>query len=101
MKAIRILSFIGLFVSFLGFLVGIGSMENTTKLGMPAASSWIIFLSLYLAALCIVNLSVIKVKTRDDKIKKLEADLKAVKEKISTPEPTEEEAEKEKETNND
>jgi len=76
-------------------------MENTTKLGMPAASSWIIFLSLYLAALCIVNLSVIKVKTRDDKIKKLEADLKAVKEKISTPEPTEEEAEKEKETNND
>ena len=93
MKAIRILSIIGLFVSFLGFFVGLAYLDSTDA---GPSSSWVIILALYLVALCIVNLSIIKVKTRDDRIEKLEAELKLVKENISVPIQAEEEAEKEK-----
>ncbi|MBA7714290.1 hypothetical protein ES703_123308 [subsurface metagenome] len=93
MAAIRILSIIGLPLCIIGFLVGVANY-NPTDLD-AGVSSWAVILALYFAALCIVNLSVIKVKTRDDKIKKLEADLKAMKETIPTLITAEEKTDKE------
>ena len=77
MKTIRILSIIGIFVAFIGFIVGIFSNEPYND--FESIKGLLIFVTLYLGAQGIISLALIKLKKGDERLEKLEKDLEELK----------------------